>query len=281
MKKIIILFFMLINIFTFSKDEIKISNEYVKQGEFFIVEFPKNENYTINFNNSHIKIKSFINGDTKKAFIPVHYSTPVGAYTLKVLDGKRLMMKKLIKVKDGNFKKSYITVNKTMQKKRSSSNMKAMTNKSGDAKSNPSSEKLWKENFILPVVDEKYQKISSPFGAMRFVNNKVVGYHSGIDFPVPIGTPLIATNNGKIVLAEKLTTTGNTIIIDHGMNVFSAYAHMSELNVKVGDIVEKGQFLGKSGNTGFTTGPHLHFTISIGTTFVNPNIFLNNNILEN
>ena len=280
MKKII-LFFILITVFTFSKESIKISNDYVKQGEFFIVEFPKDKDYTISFPNSHTKIKSFIERDSKKAFVPVHYSTPVGAYTLKVLDGKRLMTKKLIKVKDGNFKKSYITVNKTMQKKRSSSNMKAMTNKSGDAKSNPSSDKLWEENFILPVTDSKYQKISSPFGAMRFVNNKVAGYHSGIDFPVPIGTPLVATNNGRVVLAEKLTTTGNTIIIDHGMNIFSAYAHMSELSVKSGDIVKKGQTLGKSGNTGFTTGPHLHFTISVGTTFINPNIFLNNKILEN
>ena len=280
MKKII-LFFILISTFIFAKDEIKISNEYVKQGEFFIVEYPKDKNYKITFKNSQIQIKSFINGDTKKAFIPVHYSTPVGAYTLKVLDGKRLMKRKLIKVRDGNFKKSYITVNKTMQKKRSSSNMKAMTNKSADAKSNPSPQKLWEKNFILPVTDERYQKISSPFGSMRFVNGKVSGYHSGIDFPVPIGTPLVATNNGRIVLAEKLTTTGNTIIIDHGMNIFSAYAHMSELSVKSGDIVKKGQLLGKSGNTGFTTGPHLHFTISIGTTFINPYIFLKNNILEN
>ena len=110
MKKII-LFFILITVFTFSKDNIKISNDYVKQGEFLMVEFPKDKNYTISFPNSHTKIKSFIEEDSKKAFVPIHYSTPVGAYTLKVLDGKRLMTKKLIKVKDGNFKKSYFNVN--------------------------------------------------------------------------------------------------------------------------------------------------------------------------
>ncbi len=61
--------------------------------------------------------------------------------------------------------------------------------------------------------------------------------------------------------------------------MFSAYAHMSHINVKKGDMLKKGQYIGKSGNTGFTTGPHLHFTISIGTTFVDPNIFLENKIL--
>lgn len=64
------------------------------------------------------------------------------------------------------------------------------------------------------------------------------------------------------------------------MNVFSSYAHMSVLNVKEGDTVKKGDIIGKSGNTGFTTGPHLHFTISVGTTFVNPYLFIDSPVLE-
>lgn len=124
--------------------------------------------------------------------------------------------------------KSYITVSKTMSEKRSEKNMKVMTNFVAEAKKSPAVKKLWDSNFILPV----QSKISSPFGAMRFVNNKVVGYHSGIDFPVPVGTPLKASNSGKVVLAKELTSTGNTLVIDHGMNVFSSYAHMSVLNVK-------------------------------------------------
>ena len=166
-----------------------------------------------------------------------------------------------------------------MAEKRSVKNMTATVSYTAEAKKNASDKKLWKGKFIYPVKNKKYWKISSPFGATRYVNGKIVGYHSGIDFPVPVGTPLRATNSGKIVLARKLVTTGNTIIIDHGLNVFSAYAHMSELNVKEGDKIKKGQSIGKSGNTGFTTGPHLHFTISIGTTFVDPYIFINNKVL--
>ncbi len=278
MKKIIFLLFTIFNAFIFANDiPIELSSYEVKQGELFIIEFPKEKNYEFSFKNSHIKIKSFIDGNSKKAFVPVHYSTPTGVYTLKIVENEKEISKKLIRVIDGNFKKSYITVNNEMKKKRSSKNMKTMTNQTSEAKKNPSPSKLWEGNFIFP---SESQKISSPFGAMRFVNNKVSGYHSGIDFPVAIGTPLVASNSGRVVLAKRLVTTGNTIIIDHGMNVFSAYAHMSQLNVKEGDMVKKGQNIGKSGNTGFTTGPHLHFTISIGTTFVNPSIFFSSKVLE-
>jgi len=113
-----------------------------------------------------------------------------------------------------------------------------------------------------------------------FINNKVSGYHSGIDFGVPIGTPVKAANSGRVILSMTLTSTGNTIIIDHGYNLFSSYAHLDSLGVDVGDIVESGQLIGRSGNTGFTTGPHLHFTMSIGNTFINPMLLMEKELLE-
>ena len=276
MKKLILLVFFTLTISIFASENIKFSDNEVKQGGFFYVEYPADKNYEITFKNSLIKIISFEEGNKKIALIPVHYSTPVGVYTLKINEKDNEVFSKTIKILDGDFKKSYITVSKTMSEKRSDKNMKAMTNFVAEAKKSPVERKLWDSNFILPV----QSKISSPFGAMRFVNNKVVGYHSGIDFPVPVGTTLKAANSGKIVLARELTTTGNTIVIDHGMNLFSSYAHMSVLNVKEGDSIKKGEVIGKSGNTGFTTGPHLHFTISIGSTFVNPHLFLDSAVLE-
>lgn len=280
MKKLLVLFFIILNILTFSDDNIKFSSRTVEQGKFLILEYPKEKNYNIVFRNSHIKIKSFLRRGKKVALIPVHYSTPVGTYNIKIYENKREVFSQRIKVTDGDFEKSYITVkSKKTAEKRSAKNMAVNVNYTTEAKKNTTDKKLWKGKFIYPVKNKKYLKISSPFGATRYVNNKIVGYHSGIDFPVPVGTPLRAANSGKIVLARKLVTTGNTVIIDHGLNVFSAYAHMSELKVKEGDFVKKGQNIGKSGNTGFTTGPHLHFTISVGTAFVDPYIFINNKIL--
>lgn len=282
MKRYLLLFFILLSSFTFSSDnihDIKFSDKTVEQGKFLIVKYLKNKDYDFIFENSKIKIKSFVHKRKKTALIPVHYSTPPGIYEVKIYEDKKEIGTEKIKVTDGNFEKSYITVSKKMKSKRSAKNMAVMTNYTAEAKKNSENKKLWKGKFIYPVKNKKFHNISSPFGATRYVNNNVVGYHSGIDFPVPVGTPLRAANRGKVVLARKLTTTGNTIIIDHGMNVFSAYAHMSELSVKEGDFVRKGQNIGKSGNTGFTTGPHLHFTISVGTTFVDPYVFIKNKVL--
>lgn len=276
MKKLLLFMFLTLTILTSASENIAFSSDKVNQGGFFYIEYPADKDYKITFKNSYIKIKSFDEDGKKVALIPVHYSTPEGVYTVKISEGDNEVFSKTVKVFDGNFKKSYITVSKTMSEKRSEKNMKVMTNFVAEAKKSPAVKKLWDSNFILPV----QSKISSPFGAMRFVNNKVVGYHSGIDFPVSVGTPLKASNSGKVVLAKELTSTGNTLVIDHGMNVFSSYAHMSVLNVKEGDTVKKGDIIGKSGNTGFTTGPHLHFTISVGTTFVNPYLFIDSPVLE-
>ncbi|MGF6906644.1 M23 family metallopeptidase [Fusobacterium sp. PH5-44] len=274
MKKFILFFLLNVSFFIFANNHIKISNTTVKQGGFFYVEFPSDKDYEISFQLSS-DIKQFERDGFKYAFIPVHYSNAVGKYPIKIIEKGEIIYSSDINLEDGNFKKSYITVNKKMEKKRSPENMKKGADLIGEAKKNPSN-KLWKGKFIHPV--EK--KISSPFGAMRFVNNKVVGYHSGIDYPVPIGTPLKATNDGKVVFAGQLPSTGYTLVIDHGMNVYSSYSHMSSFNVKSGQMVKKGENVGKSGNTGFTTGPHLHFTIAIGKTFVNPYLFINNTVLE-
>ncbi|MNV99863.1 Murein DD-endopeptidase MepM [compost metagenome] len=77
------------------------------------------------------------------------------------------------------------------------------------------------------------------------------------------------------MLAEELYLTGNSIYLDHGMNLFSQYAHMSKLLVKTGDRVKAGDKIGEVGSTGFSTGPHLHFTFWIGNTATNPDRFLN------
>jgi murein DD-endopeptidase MepM/ murein hydrolase activator NlpD len=111
------------------------------------------------------------------------------------------------------------------------------------------------------------------------VNNAETSRHSGLDIAAPKGTAIQAANKGKVTLAKSLHVLGNTIIIDHGLNLFSAYAHLDQLLVTEGEIVEKGQLIGKIGSTGFSTGPHLHWTLSVGSTFVNPWLFLDNDPL--
>ena len=98
MKKFLILFFIILNILTFSDDKIKFSTKTVEQGKFLIIEYPKEKNYTFIFKNSNIKIKSFLRRGKNIALIPIHYSTPVGTYNIKIYENKREILSQRIKV---------------------------------------------------------------------------------------------------------------------------------------------------------------------------------------
>lgn len=139
------------------------------------------------------------------------------------------------------------------------------------ARSNSEPEFLFsaESEFMIPVEG----RLSTPFGYTRYVNGNLSGRHRAIDIAVPEGTPIAATNEGIVVLAEELYLTGNSIYIDHGMGLFSQYAHLFELNVEPGDRVKQGEIIGLVGSTGFSTGPHLHFTFWAHNVPVNPDLF--------
>lgn len=94
--------------------------------------------------------------------------------------------------------------------------------------------------------------------------------HLGEDLASLVNSPVPAANNGAVVLAEPLGIYGNTVIIDHGLGVFSSYSHLSQIDVKVGDKVAKGAVVGKTGTTGLAGGDHLHFAINLQGEFVDP-----------
>jgi hypothetical protein len=94
--------------------------------------------------------------------------------------------------------------------------------------------------------------------------------HLGEDLASLVHSPVPAANNGVVVLAEPLGIYGNTVIIDHGLGVFSSYSHLSQIDVKAGDKVAKGAVVGKTGTTGMAGGDHLHFAINLQGEFVDP-----------
>ena len=133
--------------------------------------------------------------------------------------------------------------------------------------------------FIMPL----NSKITSEFGKARVYNNTLNGYHSGTDFRAKVGTPLISSNDGVVVLVKDRFYSGGSIVIDHGHGVYLQYYHMSSFNVKVGQKVKKGQIIGLSGASGRVTGPHLHFSARVGGIQVDPLQLiklLNENILR-
>ncbi|WP_304545358.1 M23 family metallopeptidase [Sulfurimonas microaerophilic] len=113
-------------------------------------------------------------------------------------------------------------------------------------------------------------KITSDFGKARIYNGSLKGYHSGTDFRAKVGTPIKASNDGKVVLVAKRFYSGGTILIDHGYGIYTCYFHMSKFDVKEGELVQKGQVIGLSGQSGRVTGPHLHFSARINGIQVDP-----------
>jgi len=113
-------------------------------------------------------------------------------------------------------------------------------------------------------------KVFPNFGQRRIYNDAPRSTHTGVDIAAPQGDPIRAANAGKVVLASRLYLSGNAVIIDHGLGVFSFYGHMSKILVKRGQAVGKGDVIGKCGTTGRSTGPHLHWAVRVFDSRVDP-----------
>ena len=127
-------------------------------------------------------------------------------------------------------------------------------------------EALWTGKFRLPL---KEPATGGNFGRRRILNGEARSPHAGVDFPAPSGTPVFASQSGKVVLAEELYYSGNTIVINHGYGIYTLYAHLSEIAVHAGDAVEASTEIGKVGATGRVTGPHLHWGLTVEHARVN------------
>jgi murein DD-endopeptidase MepM/ murein hydrolase activator NlpD len=121
---------------------------------------------------------------------------------------------------------------------------------------------------IYPVSSEA--RLTSGYGNRIDPFTGKRAFHEGIDLAVPENTEVVSCGTGRIEKAGYNRTNGNYIIIDHDNKYKSYYGHLSRVNVKKGDEVEKGQVIGLSGNTGMSTGPHIHFQISFGGKTINP-----------
>jgi murein DD-endopeptidase MepM/ murein hydrolase activator NlpD len=110
--------------------------------------------------------------------------------------------------------------------------------------------------------------VTSVYGTKRVYNKEKKGQHLGIDYRAAIGDKVPATNSGKIVYSGDLFYTGWTVIIDHGLDIFSVYGHLSKTLVNEGDLVKRGDLIGLSGNTGRTSGPHLHWGVKVQGQYI-------------
>ena len=232
-----------------------------------------------------IKIKSNLKKEKKQKFF-VHptkdnkvilmfssaYKKPVRRAQVTALyqDGQRLYYDLL--GNDGVYPKEILKVakNKVTPPKEVLARIQKELDEANAVYATYTDEALFDGKFILPLDSV----ITSKFGTARIFNNTLASYHSGTDFRAAVGTPIIAANDGIVRIAKDRYYAGGSVVIDHGYKIFSQYYHLSELKVKVGQRVKKGQIIALSGDSGRVTGAHLHFGIFAGGTQVDPLDFI-------
>ncbi|TFH27833.1 MAG: M23 family metallopeptidase [Myxococcales bacterium] len=124
----------------------------------------------------------------------------------------------------------------------------------------------WVKGFVQPAGGT----LGSTFGVRRISTGAPRPQHAGQDIVAPVGGEVFAANAGKIVLAEELFLTGNTLVIDHGIGMYTLYAYLSRLDVSTGSIVQRAERVGAIGGTGLATEPHLHWAAVVGGVYVDP-----------
>lgn len=125
-------------------------------------------------------------------------------------------------------------------------------------------------DFITPVEG----RLSSLFGLKRFYNNIPKRPHNGLDIAAAVGTPIIAPATATVINTGNYYFNGNTVFLDHGQGLLSAYLHMNKIKVKSGQIVKQGEIIGTVGKTGRVTGPHLHWIVYLNKSPVDPALFI-------
>jgi len=222
------------------------------------------------------KLKFVRDGERWVAFVGVHAMTEAGNYPLKVciLSGscyttKLPVIRKVYPVERIRLPAEKLAIiSPEVVKEERELVVKAY--------SSFSRRPLWFLPFSPPLKGE--MQVTSPFGLRRaFGSAPPSGFHDGVDFKAEEGMPVYAPAPGRVILAKELTLRGKMVILDHGAGVMSGFLHLSEITVVEGQEVRRGEIVGKVGNTGLSTGPHLHWEMRINGVAVNPLTWLENN----
>lgn len=129
----------------------------------------------------------------------------------------------------------------------------------------------WTEPYMMPIAGRETSGFAD---ARRYAAGGPVSYHNGLDLAAPLGTPVRATNDGRVLVAGFYPIKGGWVLIDHGFGITSMYFHLSKVDVEVGQRVSIGDFIGEVGSTGLSTGPHLHWEMRSGELPTSPLVWV-------
>jgi murein DD-endopeptidase MepM/ murein hydrolase activator NlpD len=212
------------------------------------------------------------------ALVGLPLTTKPGTHTLRVFIGKGKESTRSFKVSDKRYEEQHITLKDKRMVNPYANDLKRI--RSEQARSRKAFAR-WDDqrpaelDFMLPVKG----RLSGTFGKKRFFNEQPRRPHSGLDIAAPEGTPVKAPAAGRVIETGNYFFNGNTIFIDHGEGLITMYCHLSSIGVKVGREVKQGEIIARVGMTGRVTGPHLHWSVSMNNSRIDPGLFLSRDTL--
>ena len=264
----------LITVFTFAligcaqagKNDIPDSSALViSQGEVRWVEFPiPKEDARLTCRGADVKFVR--NGETALAFVMESYFSDLTPFTCKV-ESKGVVTHEIpfiVKERDYYAEQLKVDPKKISLSKKAEKRVIAEQVVLNKLYASSPNEFLFAEAFMTPLSSH----VTSVYGNRRVYNKQKKGQHLGIDYRAAIGDKVPTANSGKIAFSGDLFYTGWTVIIDHGLDIFTVYGHLSKTLVKAGDMVKRGDLIGLTGNTGRTSGPHLHWGTKVQGQYI-------------
>lgn len=212
------------------------------------------------------EVKISKDGKRAQAVIVESYFSDMKPYSCWVMEGKQKVQELSFTVENREYKAEKLRVDmkriKLSPKDQKRANAEQLVLNKIYASSLPFLQ--FKEAFMQPMKSH----VTSYYGTRRLYNNQKKSQHLGTDYRAPIGEKVPAANSGKVVFSGDLFYTGWTVIIDHGLDIFTVYGHLSKTLVNAGDNVSRGQIIALSGNTGRSSGPHLHWGVKIQGQYI-------------
>jgi len=257
------------------KQALEVQPAKPRQGDALFVRLrePEAQGAQVRWRNETFQL--FRDGDAWTGVVPVVPDTPAGGHTLVVSfqrDGRTIRLPRSVQVTAVRYPIQRLKMARTTSSLYNYPGVEKEEVPLSRAIRTKSDERLWSGDWALPVKG----RLSTPFGVKRLRNGKAVGRHRGTDIAAPTGTKIVAPANGRVMLAEsakKFKKYGGTVVLDHGMGLTSMYIHMSAVTARVGDVVQRGEELGRVGAEGVATGPHLHWSVYAHGDSIEPLFF--------
>jgi len=206
------------------------------------------------------------------AIVGIPLSSEAGEQTLRVISRSGLSSEVNFTVQAHQYEEQRLTITNKRKVNPDPLDMERINRENKRLKEVKSyrADRLLADTFVWPLKGP----VSSPFGLRRFYNDQPRRPHGGIDIAAPEGSAITAPADGVVIETGDYFFNGNSVFIEHGLGLQTFYAHMSRIDVKAGDRVAQGQLIGAVGATGRVTGPHLHWSVGLNGTWVNPLLLL-------